>query len=114
MRTILILCGLLMIAGWAGTIVHIDPPPRPPLSPNRWVKTVDGWERPLSWQTKQEFKPPLSPWVVASLEMFASLFALVLLPPRSRRFGGRRRTLQLASAAASRQHTQPQPATAAT
>jgi hypothetical protein len=44
----------------------------------RWVRTVDGWERPGNWQLEAPKSPALHPLVVAAGQGLLSVFGLVL------------------------------------
>jgi hypothetical protein len=70
----LLLLGLAMLSCRVETIGHgnasVDP------SPVRWVRTVDGWERPDSWFIVAARPPRLHPLVVAAGQGLASLLAL--------------------------------------
>lgn len=43
-----------------------------------WVRTVDGWERPDSWNLVTAERPALHPVVVAAGQVLLSAFGLVL------------------------------------
>ncbi|WP_145245257.1 hypothetical protein [Aeoliella mucimassa] len=42
-----------------------------------WVRTVDGWEQPSSWQTPPPVEPPLHPFVVTGFVTLAGIAVLV-------------------------------------
>jgi hypothetical protein len=44
----------------------------------RWVRTVDGWERPDSWYAAAPTPPTLDPVVVAAGQALLSVLGLVL------------------------------------
>lgn len=44
-----------------------------------WVRTNDGWERPVTWYSMPPARPTLHPLVVAAGQGLASVFALVAL-----------------------------------
>jgi hypothetical protein len=44
----------------------------------RWVRTVDGWERPDSWNSHAPTLPALHPLVVAAGQGLFSLLGLTL------------------------------------
>jgi hypothetical protein len=46
-------------------------------SESRWVRTVDGWERPDSWYLEAVRPPKLHPLVVAAGQGLVSLLGLV-------------------------------------
>jgi hypothetical protein len=58
------------------------------LSPSDWVRTVDGWERPHSWNHSLAPPPAVHPLVVAAGQALVSLFALAVATS-----GGDRRQL---------------------
>src|SRR5262245_36939781 len=52
---------------------------RPAATPvGRWVRTVDGWERPEFWNAPELFTPRLHPFVVAAGQGLFSVMALVV------------------------------------
>jgi hypothetical protein len=48
-----------------------------PPAASRWVRTVDGWERPDRWVTTPSWDPGVHPLVVAAGQGLASVMALV-------------------------------------
>jgi hypothetical protein len=56
------------------TALSVDRTP-PPLE---WVRTVDGWERPVSWATSTTRSPRLHPFVVAFGQGLFSALALAV------------------------------------
>ena len=43
----------------------------------RWVRTIDGWERPGMWRETTDFVPRLHPLVVAAGQGLLSVFGLL-------------------------------------
>jgi hypothetical protein len=50
----------------------------------RWVRTVDGWERPDSWYAAAPKPPLLDPVVVAAGQALLSVLGLILYQPDER------------------------------
>jgi hypothetical protein len=50
----------------------------------RWVRTVDGWERPDSWNFAQAGSPGLHPLVVAAGQGLLSVFGLLFFQRNER------------------------------
>ena len=50
--------------------------------PLEWVRTVDGWERPASWQPPEPVSPALHPLVVAGFVGMAAIAGLLVGPSR--------------------------------
>jgi hypothetical protein len=54
-----------------------------PVQPIAWVRTVDGWEKSAVLTAESaSTQPSLHPFLVASFEVGASLFALFAFPSR--------------------------------
>jgi hypothetical protein len=49
-----------------------------PQAASRWVRTVDGWERPDSWTLVTAPGPTLHPLVIAAGQGLVSVFGLLL------------------------------------
>lgn len=88
----LLLAVILAMCHWEGEAVEVrtDAP--------SWVRTVDGWERPETWEPVTAPEPIIHPGVVAAGQLLASLAALVVYswPTRKPRTavlqaGGRRK-----------------------
>jgi hypothetical protein len=89
MRSIL---GILLLLLGVGLLsCHIEGRSADVTGPRRqsdWVRTVDGWERPLSWSPSFVRPPAVHPLVVAAGQALCSLFALAAaanLPARQMR-----------------------------
>jgi hypothetical protein len=74
--SLFMLCVGMLLCQWEGTAAL------PPTSvrEQRWVRTVDGWERTDSWQTSAVPRRNLQPLVVAAGQGLFSVFALVAFP----------------------------------
>jgi hypothetical protein len=77
---------IVTVAAIAGVISHFESAQaerQPVVQPTAWVRTIDGWE-PSSVLTAEtaSIPPSLHPFLVASFQLGASLFALLAFPSR--------------------------------
>lgn len=86
-RLILLLVVLLLTIGSIAASFDAPPTAREMNTPQptefEWVRTAEGWQRPVSWGSFEETPPPMHPGVVASLIALTSLWALIAYPPTS-------------------------------
>ena len=78
MRQVVILSLLLLSTGWLACRVEIAPRD----DAGRWVRTHDGWEKPVEWARTPVYEPPLHPFIVLLGQALASMLALFAFPPR--------------------------------
>lgn len=74
--TLLVLGIGLLLCQWEGLAAR----PLAAAQDARWVRTVDGWERPNTWHVGVVPPPGLHPLVVAAGQGLVSVFALVAFP----------------------------------
>jgi hypothetical protein len=48
---------------------------------DRWVRTVDGWEKTSQWKWLARYEPALHPLVVASMQLLLTSIAFVAVCP---------------------------------
>ena len=77
---------IVTVAAIAGAISHFESAQaerQSQVSPVAWVRTVDGWEPSAVLTANAVSTPPaLHPFLVASFQLGASLFALLAFPSR--------------------------------
>jgi hypothetical protein len=81
LKQILLLASLLLAVGaWSATVDLAANPAgdsQTLQSEIEWVRTMQGWERPASWQPAPPTEGPLHPVVVAGFIALAGVLALV-------------------------------------
>ncbi|MEX0939311.1 MAG: hypothetical protein WDZ59_15720 [Pirellulales bacterium] len=81
MRTVLPIFLLLLAFAVAACRMEVRTPPGYDGRPARWVRTAQGWEDANRWQrVLYRHRPALHPAVVAGVQLFASLMALLAFP----------------------------------
>lgn len=81
MRSILSISLLLVIIGLVVCRIEGQSTSLAPTAQmTEWVRTVDGWEKPLGWTTSLAGPPAVHPLVVAAAQVLVSLFALAVSP----------------------------------
>lgn len=84
MRTAVWLATVLVVLGWILSEVPLARTSLEEPASAAWRRTNDGWQRPSDWTTPPEIRHPnLHPLVVGTLELLASLAALVAFPSGS-------------------------------
>jgi hypothetical protein len=71
---------ILLLLGLGTLSCRIGDAPPPGLrvhTSNKWVRTIDGWERPGSWNLAELREPQLHPTVVAVGQGLISILGLV-------------------------------------
>jgi len=85
-RSPLLIAVLLLAVGAVAATFEAPPVAKEarPVAPIEldWVRTTEGWQRPMSWEPAHEPTTPVHPSVVASLVLMASIAALIACPPR--------------------------------
>lgn len=77
---------IVTVAAIAGVISHFESAQaerQPPVQQIAWVRTIDGWQHSSVLTAESASTPPaLHPFLVASFQLGASLFALLAFPSR--------------------------------
>lgn len=77
-----LIAGLLLILlglGWLACELPLGDDAREPGPKTAWRRTVDGWEQTTWWATEQPLRrPAIHPTIVALLQMFLALAALLI------------------------------------
>jgi hypothetical protein len=76
-----LILGITLLLFGVGTLscrIEEAPRSRPELAQDwQWVRTVDGWERPVMWRDVPQYVPRLHPLVVAAGQGLISVLGLV-------------------------------------
>jgi hypothetical protein len=103
-RNVLVILVVAAISGWINGSEHA----RSDVYATQWVRTVDGWESRAVVEPYDPPRPPaIHPFVIAGLQLLASLFFLAAFPARVSV------VRQSAGAPAFRTHLKPSPRVAA-
>jgi hypothetical protein len=78
MRSIFVITLLLVCLGvMSYNIEGAAAPNRPIATTMNWVRTVNGWEHPASWESVRVTPPTLHPLIVAAAECLSSCLGLL-------------------------------------